>query len=288
MRATVKGSKLDGVTSERDDFESVRRDPDPVRRGQRATKLLALYQQRATELARLRKAAIDEARDRGMTYTEVAEAFGLTKARITQIRGSAPPAERAFFGIGPVTIALPVRMGVAERVRPVIAIEDAMTVDHLQALLLRLAFTVERAQIHHDEHDLPGRDAVIVCGPKSAPVVRLLLDEDPNLDMVNKNGRWWICDRRTDECHGAPIDDTEPTTADLAYIARHVRDDRTVVHIAGLHATGSLGAAHHLADHIGELYREVGSGESFSMVIRCDLDGQDISATSVLVPPSIW
>lgn len=270
------------------DFESVRRDPDPVRRGQRATRLLALYQQRATELARLRKAAIEEARDRGMTYTEVATAFGLTKARITQIRSSAPPAERAFFGVGPVTIALPVRVGVAERVRPVIAVEDAMTTECVEALLIGLAFIVERAQIHHDEHQLPGRDAVIVCGPKSAPVARLLLDEDPQLRMVEKDGRWWIYDRRTEECHGSPMDNATPATADLAYLARHVRNDRTVVHIAGLHATGSLGAAHYLADHVTELYREVGTDESFSMMIRCDFDGQQICGVNVLVPPSIW
>jgi hypothetical protein len=287
VRWAVKGPKLLGVSSEWDDFESVRRDPDPVRRGKRATKLLALYQQRATELARLRKAAIEEARDHGMTYTEVAEAFGLTKARITQIRGSAPPAERAFFGVGPVTIALPVRVGVAERVRPLIAVEDAMTVDHLEALLVRLAFTVERAQIHSDQHELPDSDAVIVCGPKSAPVARLLMDEDPHLGMVEKDGRWWIIDRRTDEQYGSPMDEPKAVDADLAYLARHVRDGRTVVHVAGLHSTGSLGAAHYLADHVGELYRTMGD-ESFSMVVRCDLSGQDISSTAVVVPASAW
>jgi hypothetical protein len=275
------------VASDNDDFDSIRRDPDPVRRGRRATRLLALYQQRATELARLRKAAIDEARDRGMNYTEVAEAFGLTKARITQIRSSAPPAERAFFGVGPVTIALPVRVGVAERIRPVIAVEDAMTVDHLEALLVRLAFTVERAQIHDDEHELPGSDAVIVCGPKSAPVARMLMDDDPHLGMIEKDGRWWIIDCRTDEHYGSPMDEPKPVDADLAYLARHVRDGRTVVHVAGLHSTGSLGAAHYLADHVAELYRTMGD-KPFSMVVRCDLAGQDISSTEVVVPASTW
>jgi len=264
----------------------VRRDPDPVRRGQRATRLLALYQQRATELARLRKAAIEEARERGMTFAEVAEAFGLTKARITQIRSSGPRAERGFFGVGPVTIALPVRVSHAQRMRPAIAVEDAMTADHLEALLMRLAFAVERAEIRGDEHEPPGRDAVIVCSPKSAPVARLLLDEDPQLNMVEKDGRWWIYDRRTEEFHGSPVD--VPVTADLAYLGRHVRDGRTVVHIASLHAIGSLCAAHYLANHIADLYRKVGTRESFSMIIRCHLDGQEISGTSVVVPPSIW
>jgi len=146
---------------------------------------------------------------------------------------------------------------------------------------------VERAQIHHDEHNLPGGDALIVCGPKSAPVARLLLDEDPHLSMIEKDGRWWITDHRSDQCHGSPIDESKPKTADLAYLGRHVRDGRTIVHIAGLHATGSLGAAHYLADHVADLYAEVGTTDSFSMIIRCEHDGQNIS-TSVLVPPSAW
>ena len=44
-----------------DDFDAVRNDPDPIRRGRRATALLSIYQQRATELARLRREAIEEA-----------------------------------------------------------------------------------------------------------------------------------------------------------------------------------------------------------------------------------
>ncbi|GAA5160716.1 hypothetical protein GCM10023321_43850 [Pseudonocardia eucalypti] len=70
-----------------DNFDDLRRDPDPIRRGQRASILLAQYQQQATELARIRRLAIEEAhRDRGMSYTEIATALGLSKGRITQIR----------------------------------------------------------------------------------------------------------------------------------------------------------------------------------------------------------
>jgi len=74
-----------------DEFEAVRRDPDPIRRGQRATSLLTTYQQRSTELARLRKAAIEEAHQQhGLSYTEIATRLGITKGRITQIRSDAP------------------------------------------------------------------------------------------------------------------------------------------------------------------------------------------------------
>src|SRR5213082_1665578 len=93
-----------------DDFDSVRGDPDPVRRGLRATRLLTTYQQRAAELARLRKAAIEEAhRERGLSYTEIAKELGITKGRITQIRASDSRVERAFFGVGPVSVGVPYR-----------------------------------------------------------------------------------------------------------------------------------------------------------------------------------
>src|SRR5687767_3762361 len=107
------------------EFENVRREPDPVRRGKRATDLLTIYQQRATELARLRKAAIEEAhRVGGLSYTEIAAALGITKGRITQIRNDAPRPERALFGIGPVSIGVPYRYQTTDRERPLIAAED--------------------------------------------------------------------------------------------------------------------------------------------------------------------
>jgi len=40
----------------------VRREPDPLARGRRATRLLTVYQQRSAELARLSKEAVDAAR----------------------------------------------------------------------------------------------------------------------------------------------------------------------------------------------------------------------------------
>jgi hypothetical protein len=59
------------------------------------------------ELARLRRDAIDRTvSEQGMTYTAVAASVGVSKGRVTQIRHSAPPTERAFFGVGPVTVAI--------------------------------------------------------------------------------------------------------------------------------------------------------------------------------------
>ncbi|WP_026452812.1 sigma-70 RNA polymerase sigma factor region 4 domain-containing protein [Saccharomonospora iraqiensis] len=70
------------------ELETLRTEPDPIRRGLRASELIEHYQQCAAEAAELRKQAIDEAHDHGMSYTDIADALGLTKGRISQIRAS--------------------------------------------------------------------------------------------------------------------------------------------------------------------------------------------------------
>jgi hypothetical protein len=241
-QSTVKGSKLCGVGAT-DDFDDVRRDPDPVRRGRRATELLAAYQQRAAELARLRRVAVEDAhRDLGMSYTQVAAAMGLSKGRVSQIRGTAPPPERAFFGIGPVSVGVPLRHGVTDRQRPLVAAEDMRAGDEAARLLEGYGLAVTRYQVDPRTAAAPPGDAVVICGPKTAPVGAALLARDRALDMREEGGRWWIIERRTGQRLGSPSDEPGPAAADLAYIGRHQISGHVTVHIAGIHAIGSLGA----------------------------------------------
>ena len=276
------------MTSGGDDFDSVRADPDPVRRGQRATRLLTIYQQRAVELARLRRAAIEEAhRERGLSYTEIAEAFGITKGRITQIRDSAPQPERAFFGVGPVSIGVPYRYRVTDRERPLIAAEDAQTGEQLEHLLTSLALAVSRYQIEPDRAEPPAGDTIVVCGPKSAEIAADLMARDPALRMIEKLGRWFVEDVRAGGLIGSPADDDPPQDGDIAYLARHQVDGRIVVHIAGVHAIGSLGAAHYLTGHLAELFTQAGA-QSFSAVIRSTFDGLAITGSELAAGPYTW
>lgn len=282
----VKTPKLTAVE---DEFETLRRERDPVVRGRRATELLILYQQRSTELARIRRAAIEEARDLlGGSYTEVARAFGLTKGRITQIRNSAPPAHRAFFGVGPLEVALPGRR-ILSRDDLVIAAEDDATGAHLIAEAERLAFATERVIIDPRQEWEPRGDAIVVCGPASAHIGNLLMSADPVLGMrIGDGAKWHIVDKTTGEQHTSPMDDTdEPRRADHAYIARHARDGQAITHIAGLHALGSVGAAHYLTEHLPDLWAEFGD-TSFSMAVTGEFDGMQPKAISVLFPPRPW
>ena len=74
---------------------------------------------------------------------------------------------------------------------------------------------------------------------------------------------------------------------DIAYLARHQADGRIVVHIAGVHAIGSLGAAHYLTGHLAELSARAGE-ESFSAVIRCTFDGLAITGSELAAGPYAW
>jgi hypothetical protein len=284
---TVKGSKLCCVGAT-DDFDDVRRDPDPVRRGRRATELLAVYQQRAAELARLRKVAVEDAhRDLGLSYTQIAAAMGLTKGRVSQIRGTAPPSERAFFGTGPVSVGVPLRHGVTDRQRPLVAAEDMQAGEETARLLEGYALAVTRYQIGPGTAAAPPGDAVVICGPTTAPVGAALLARDRALDMREDGGRWWIIQRATGQRLGSPSDEADRAAADLAYVGRHQDGGHVTVHIAGIHAIGSLGAVHYLAGHLAELFAGAGDA-SLSLVTRASYDGLEITGSSLAAGPFTW
>ena len=265
-----------------DEFESVRREADPRRQGRRATELLAVYQQRTIELARLRREGVRRLQqEEGLSYAAVAAEFGLSKGRIGQITQTAPPAERALFGVGPVTVAVPLRAG-AERALPVLASEDALAYERMAGYLRDLLLAVEQVRIPVDGDWTPRGDVVAICGPKSSPVTATALAADPLLDFSRRDGRWTITDRATGTAYGSPLDDGRPD-ADIAYVGRLPVPGGTVLLIAGVHALGSVGAVDWLVGHAAELYREVGE-EQFSLVTASRHDGERVVESEVLCP----
>lgn len=280
----VKGPKL--VSMVTDDFDQVRAEGDPLRQARRATELLALYGQRSVELARLRKVAIDRAHDElGLSYTEVAAKAGITKGRVTQIRKSAPPAERAFFGVGPVTVAVPVR-SMGDRSHGVIALEDSTAAERLGQTLESLSLAVETFHIPASGQWKPPADAVAICGPKSSSVTAEAIEADPYLAFApDETGRWVITDRATGDTFTSPVDHGDPSQ-DIAYVARLRRTHGVLLVIAGVHALGSIGAVEYLARNMTTLY-EVVSDEPFSLVVTSAFEGTTVTETSALWGPKV-
>ncbi|MCL2466560.1 MAG: hypothetical protein FWF02_12510 [Micrococcales bacterium] len=269
---------------EPDEFAGVRRDPDPVSRARRATALLSVYQQRSTELARLRRVAVEEAHRNGMAYVKIADEIGLTKGRITQIRSSAPGPERALFGVGPVTVVVPYRRG---HERLLLAAEDVAAGDHATRMLDRFGFTTTTFQLEPTAQTLPAGDLFVICGPKSAPAAAHLVEQDPLLTVDTDGQRWHITERATGVASYSPMDDGRPEPADVAYVSRRTDGQRVVTHVAGLHAIGSLGAVQHLAEHAAEIYQATGE-TSFSLVVASTHDGLEITSTTSDDGPQPW
>ncbi|MBF6195661.1 helix-turn-helix transcriptional regulator [Nocardia sp. CDC186] len=266
-----------------DEFDQVRRDPDPIRRGRRATDLMTVYQQRGAELARLRREALEEAHQTtGLSYTDLAAQIGITKSRVSQIRKSAPPPERAFFGVGPVAIGIPHRMGFEDgRERPFLDESDEAVRDRLNADLERLSFSTSRFAIRPDTESLPDGDSIVVCGPKSAPVARRLLEADTNLSFEHNSDGWWIIDAQTGLRHGSPYRQDSARRSDVGYLSRRIEDNRVIVHIAGITAIGSLGVAHWLTAHLTDVYSP--KDTFISCAIACDFESETVITDSRLI-----
>lgn len=278
------------MNTAQDPFERVRQEPDPLRRAKLAAELMTTYQQRSTELARLRKEAINQAAaERGLSYSSIAVELGLTRGRITQIRQTAPPAERLFFGIGPVTVAVPLR-DIPGRALPMISSEDSRASDLLAGALSGLAFQVEHFHIPPDGDWQPPDDAVAICGPKSSAVTARAIALDPYLGFEpDDQEQWTIRERDGSQVYRSAMDDaTSAGWSDVAYVGRLPLpgDGRSLLIIAGVHALGSVGAVNFLARGLPELYARVGT-RHFSMVVGSDHDGTTVTRSEPLCEPRI-
>lgn len=267
-----------------DEFDRVLAEPDPLRQARAATELMALYQQRGVELARLRKEAITRAADENdMTLTAVAAELGLSKGRITQIRQTAPGPERAVFGVGPLTLAVPLR-AMPDRPTGVIAAEDGNAAQQMTELLTRLQFHVHPFQIPTTGEWEPPNDAVAICGPKSSPVTAEAIESDPYLSFTgDEYGQWAIRERETGAVVESPMD-TGDSDSDVAYVGRLAYEGRRLFVIAGVHSLGSLGAVAYLADNLPTIYAEVGTA-NFSMAVRSSFVDGAPTQTEAICPP---
>ena len=168
------------------------------------------------------RCAVEDAhRDLGLSYTQIAAAMGLTKGRVSQIRGNRPAARAGLLRHRPRQRR---RAAAPRRHRP--APPAGGRRGHAgrrggRRLLEGYGLAVTRYQIDPRDRRRAARRRGGDLRPKTAPVGAALLARDRALDMREDGGRWWIIQRATGQRPGSPSDEPDPAAADLAYVGRH-------------------------------------------------------------------
>ena len=254
-----------------DDIERVATIGDPADRARVATELLATHQDAVTRLAQIRRRAIAELRSSGLSYAQVADALGVSRGRIAQLRAGRHVVEHDFFGGPAVTIATPLRASNVDR--PLVAQEDFEAAATLARVLNAAEIETTQAQVStRGEIDFSPDALVAICGPKSSHMIAQAIATDPVFDFSpDAAGLWLIRDRGSGETFRSPAAEDPSADRDVAYVARLRRPggERPFLVIAGVQAIGSLGAVTYLSDPtvLHALHRKT-AGKLFSMVVR--------------------
>ncbi|MBB5871990.1 hypothetical protein F4553_005369 [Allocatelliglobosispora scoriae] len=273
-----------------EEMQRVREERDPLVRVRLATTAVSRYQDAISELGVIRRDAVEELRGQGLTLTEIAEQAGVSRARLSQVGAPRPKAERGLLSTGNgVIIAVPVESAAYpghDATRPVIHREDAEFVHRISVLAQSYGLTAETEYVGQSEFIDMNRDGLIVtCGPRQSPWLEQLLTGDPNYGFGRDTTGWYLEDKSTGERHRSPQDRGE--TADFGYLGVLPRPDGDGgwIYAAGIHASGSRGAAMYLQEHIKDLYEET-RNSLWSCLVRCDYapDSGDLLSAEILAP----
>jgi Sigma-70, region 4 len=239
-----------------------------------ATERLSIAQQDVTELARLRRRVIQEMHDQGLSYADIAEAAGLSRGRIHQIRHQGPAPEGAFLGSGLVRIVTPLKRDEIKG-RPVVAVEDVAVAKRLEDLARSYELDVEQEHVPlGGEIDLNRSGLIIVCGPRLSEKMRALYEEDPVISWEKtSSGAWALRDSSTGKLYVSGSDREPSEYYDVAYLGRLRRPDGDgrIIAFTGVHPEGSLGVSHLITTEISALWSEA-RDRSFSMIVGVKYD----------------
>jgi hypothetical protein len=178
---------------------------------------------------------------------------------------------QTFFNSNRITIYFPGRnMG---RSQPVIAAEDFYAAYKLSEFIRKGGVEVDLKHIPPDTNLKFDIGSVIICGPKSSPVAKEILDSDPYYKFKEENGVWKFVETATNNELISPMDKNPPENKDIAYLGRlkqdlNSHDHECVTFIAGIHAIGSYGVVHYLSNFkiLKQINKDIGD-RRFSALI---------------------
>ncbi len=261
---------------------------DPAELLQAVTKRMAAAQREVTELARLRRRVIEQLSAEGRSYAQIAEAAGLSRGRIHQLRHRGPAPEGGFLGVGSVTIVTPLKQE-AQNARPVVAVEDFNAAQRLADLARTMQLDVEFDQVPlNGAIDLNRPNLIVICGPRLSDVVAKVLAQDPAIQFERAaDGPWTLRDRRSDRVYRSGSDSKPAKPWDVAYLGRLPRPDGQglVMIFTGIHPPGTLGTVHLITTEITSLYRQVGAGQFSTLIgVEYDPDTREPVEVQLLTP----
>lgn len=270
------------------EYERIARITDPYELIRAATSRLGEAQQEVAELARLRRRVIQDLHAKGQSYAQIAEAAGLSRGRIHQIRHTGPAPEGAFLGTGAVTIVTPLREDTRSG-RQVVALDDVTAGKRVEDLARSFGLAVSSEHVTSEgDIDLNRPGLIVICGPRMSAAMRAAYETDPVIRWEQPgDGMWELHDTRTGAVYRSGLDGRPSRPHDVAYLGRLARPDGkgTFLAIAGIHPQGSLGVAHLLATDISTLWGQAGEGR-FSVVVATDYERRthEPQRTELLTP----
>lgn len=256
---------------------------DPISRARRVGEFLGGILDHQNELSRIRREALQEAVSAGMTQAEIGKLIGMSRARVGQLLTSGPRPERALLGSpGLLHFAIGGKWEQGRQNPSAVISTEALSAYNV---LAKLANDYDLTT-DYEVVPPPGlvslnqTNLVVLCSPRLLPLVGQVLDSDPKLGFGTDDQGWFLRDLTTDTVYRSPSDTGQH--CDYAYVGRLPRPDGrgTFLYVAGIHAMGTLGAAHFLVDNITEVYAQVRT-RRWSTLVSVSYDGETRALTEV-------
>jgi len=256
---------------------------DPTVRAREVHSVIEGHQGSVNKFSATRRDSFEELVKQGMSITKIADAVGISRSRVSQLRSSGIKAERLFFGTGRVTVAIGSKPEQGRRdaaKKHMISGEASEAYNLISDTIRSLGLDVEQEIVPPNGLvNLNRESLVVLCSVRLLPFLAQVMAADSHLDFIEDEQGWHLKDHSTDTVYRSPRDSGE--SKDIGYVGRlpGPGGKTTFLYAAGIHAEGTLGAAKWLTDNASDLYKKL-KLQRFSTLVESEFDGSG-ATTSV-------